>query len=556
MLTGLSIRDIVLIERLDLEFFAGLTVLTGETGAGKSILLDALGLALGNRADRGLVRAGCDQGSVTASFEVGEGHPVGAVLAEQEIDAADGIVIRRSIGSDGRSRAFVNDRAVGAGLLRRLATELLEIHGQMDQHGLLDPRTHRILLDTVGGHGAVCRRVAEAHARWKSLDGERAERRAALEIARREEDFLRHRLMELEELEPVAGEEEDLAIQRQMLMGREKMLDLLREVSGLLGGSGGAIERMGAAQRRLDRSGDPARQTLQPAIEALERAMIEAGEAEALIDGEQQELERGGNRLEEVEERLFALRDMARKHRVAVDELPDLLERTREELARIDGGSQTLETLDRQCREAHDELVASSASLSRARAKAAGSLTDAIHAELPPLRLEKTRFAVRLDPLDEPGVDGGERVSFEVSTNPGQPMGPLAKIASGGELSRLMLALKVVLQRGGERRALIFDEVDSGIGGATADAVGERLARLAAGRQVIVVTHAPQVAARADHHLNVIKAAAGRRTSVDVRRLETEQRRDEIARMLAGAEITGAARAAAESLMAAGARGG
>ncbi|MCB1832838.1 MAG: AAA family ATPase, partial [Geminicoccaceae bacterium] len=317
MLTGLSIRDIVLIERLDLEFFAGLTVLTGETGAGKSILLDALGLALGNRADRGLVRAGCDQGSVTASFEVGEGHPVGAVLAEQEIDAADGIVIRRSIGSDGRSRAFVNDRAVGAGLLRRLATELLEIHGQMDQHGLLDPRTHRILLDTAGGHGAVCRRVAEAHARWKSLDGERAERRAALEIARREEDFLRHRLMELEELEPVAGEEEDLAIQRQMLMGREKMLDLLREVSGLLGGSGGAIERMGAAQRRLDRSGDPARQTLQPAIEALERAMIEAGEAEALIDGEQQELERGGNRLEEVEERLFALRDMARKHRVA-----------------------------------------------------------------------------------------------------------------------------------------------------------------------------------------------------------------------------------------------
>ncbi|MEZ5838326.1 MAG: DNA repair protein RecN [Geminicoccaceae bacterium] len=554
MLAGLSIRDIVLIERLDLDFFEGLTVLTGETGAGKSILLDALGLAMGDRADRRLVRAGCEQGSVAATFAIAADHPLQAVLAERDIDGGEEIVIRRTLAADGRSRAFVNDQPVATALLRELAAQLLEIHGQMDQHGLLDARNHRALLDKAGGHQALVAATGEAHGRWKALANELARLRDRLEHSRREEEYLRHRLLELEDLAPRTGEEGELAAERQKLMAREKLLQLFAEAADLLSGSGGAIEKLGTAQRRLDRNADHARDTLQPAIDALERALIEAAEAEAQIEIRQQELEAGDVRLETVEERLFALRDMARKHRVAVDELPALLERTQAELADIDAGSASLCKLEKAVETERLALVGHAEALSRSRHEMALRLPEEIHRELPPLKLEKTRFEVRIDRLDEPTAEGFDRVGFEVSTNPGQPVGPLAKIASGGELSRLMLALKVVLGRGEDVRTLIFDEVDSGIGGATADAVGERLARLARGRQVIVVTHAPQVAARADHHLNVVKAARGQSTSVDVRRLEIDQRKDEIARMLAGAEITKAARAAAESLMAAGAR--
>ena len=555
MLTGLAIREIVLIESLDLDFSTGLTVLTGETGAGKSIVLDALGLALGARADRGLVRNGASQGSVTAYFQLDEDHPAHAILSRQDVDIDGEIVVRRTLNADGRSRAFVNDQPVGTNLLKELGRSLIEVHGQMDQHGLLDVQTHKLLLDEAGGHAKEVERVRSDFKQLNDIEKEIATRRAEIEKARLEEDYLRHRALELEDLGAKSGEEEALAQDRQKLMAREKLLELYSEVLGQLNGGGAAIERLGQAQRRLDRGGEAARELLQPAIDALERALIEAEEAVSVVQQAEMDLHAGGLELEEVEDRLFGLRDMARKHRVSTDELPDLLETTRRALETIDAGSDHLADLERARNQARTAFDQACEQLTKARIKAAKRLEQAVHQELSPLRLDKTRFSVVLAKLDEPSADGGERVSFEVSTNPGQPFGPLSKIASGGELSRLMLALKVVMGRGDRSKTMIFDEVDAGIGGATADAVGERLAELAAARQVIVVTHAPQVAARADHHLTVAKSSDGGRTGIDVRTILADQRRDEIARMLAGAKITNAARAAAESLMAAGARG-
>ena len=553
MLTGLSIRDIVLIDGLDLELDAGLTVLTGETGAGKSILLDALGLALGDRSDRGLLRTGATQGRVTARFVAEPGHPATALLNAQDIPVDGEILVRRTLSADGRSRAFIDDEPVGVALLRKLAVKLLAVHGQMEQHGLLDVATHRVLLDRTGDHRELAETAGEAHARWRELSGRLAEQEARIEEARREEEYLRHRLRELEELAAEAGEEERLADERQALMGREKLIELLREVSEHLSGGGGAIERLGVAQRRLERGSGFARERLQATIDALERALVEADEAGSLVETNLAEVESAGNMLESIEERLFGLRDMARKHRCAVDDLPGLLDDTRTSLSQIDAGVDALAGLQKEVKHAREALLEACSRLSEARGHAARKLEAQLHPELAPLKLDKARFRVTLDSLDEPGPDGAEKVAFEVSTNPGQPFGALARIASGGELSRLMLALELVLARGHEERTLVFDEIDAGIGGATADAVGERLARLAHERQVIVVTHAPQIAARADHHFLVEKLAEDDHTSVSVRELDSEERREEIARMLAGAEITQAARAAADSLMAVGA---
>ncbi len=555
MLLSLAIRDIVLIDRLDLELGPGLTVLTGETGAGKSIILDALGLALGERADRVLLRSGVAQGSVVAEFRPPTGHAAEGLLAEQALDGEAGeLVVRRTLAADGRSRAFVNDMAVSGATLRQLGDLLVEVHGQMDQRGLLDPRNHRAVLDAFAGHGSQLAATRAAHAAWRGLEADIQERRAKVEQARREEDYLRHRLLELESLAPEAGEEETLAEERSRLLHKEKLVTALEEALALVAGPEAALARLGAAERRLARAPEVAATLVEPALAALERALIEAGEAEAQLEEALRETAAEERSLEAVEDRLFALRDAARKHRTAVDDLPGLLARTAEELQALDAGAEALEGLERAARAARERYLEVGRALSQSRAAAAGRLEKLVAVELPPLKLDKARLAIRLEPLDEDdaGPDGLDRVAFLVATNPGQPLGPIAKIASGGELSRLMLALKVVLARDAASGTLIFDEVDAGIGGATADAVGERLARLARERQVLVVTHAPQVAARADHHLKVEKLSEKEEARVVVRPLDAAERRDEIARMLAGAEITAAARAAATSLLDAG----
>ncbi len=552
MLLSLSIRDIVLIERLDLELAPGLTVLTGETGAGKSIILDALGLVLGARADRALLRTGAGQGSVTACFEPRDDHQATMLLRAQDLATSEPeLVVRRSLAADGRSRAFVNDAPVGTATLRQLGDLLVEVHGQMDQRGLTDTKNHRTVLDAFAGHDQLLAATRAAHAAWRRLADAIALKKAQIDQARRDEDYLRHRLVDLEELDARIGEEEELAQERARLLHKEKLLAALDQALGELAGNDGALSRLGAAERRLLRAPEIAAEKLQPALQALERALIETGEAEAEITAALNDIAGEDRSLEALEERLFALRDAARKHRVPVDELPALLERTRDELASIDAGAEALADLERDARTTRARFLEAALSLHESREKAAGTLVRLVMAELPPLKLERTRVEVQIEkiPEAEAGPDGLDRVALLVSTNPGQPLGPIAKIASGGELSRLMLALKVVLARAAAAETMIFDEVDAGIGGATADAVGERLARLAAERQVLVVTHAPQVAARADHHFKVEKLTTDDGATVRVRRLAEPERRDEIARMLAGAEITEAARAAASSLL-------
>jgi DNA repair protein RecN (Recombination protein N) len=552
MLLSLSIRDIVLIERLDLEFAAGLTVLTGETGAGKSIILDALGLVLGERAERGLLRAGATQGAVAACFQPPGDHAAQALLRAQDLGSGEvEIVVRRSLGADGRSRAFVNDAPVSGATLRGLGDLLVEVHGQMDQRGLTDTKSHKAALDAFAGHDHLLAATRTAFDVWRRLDRAILERRAAIEQARRDEDYLRHRLIELEELRVESGEEERLADERTRLLHKDKLVGSLDQALAELAGNDGALAKLGAAERRLLRAPEAAAERLKPALQALERALIEAGEAEAAIAAALRDVAAEERSLEAVEDRLFALRDAARKHRVAVDDLPGLLDRTRDELAGIDAGAEALADLERDVRAAREHYLEAAASLHDSRTAASADLVRLVMAELPPLKLERTRLEIVVEPVGEheAGPEGMDRVAFLVSTNPGQPLGPIAKIASGGELSRLMLALKVVLARAAAAETMIFDEVDTGIGGATADAVGERLARLAAERQVLVVTHAPQVAARADHHFKVEKLTDDAGATVVVRRLGVGERRDEIARMLAGAEVTDAARAAASSLL-------
>jgi DNA repair protein RecN (Recombination protein N) len=551
MLRSLSIRDVVLIERLELGFADGLSVLTGETGAGKSIILDALGLALGGRGDRALVRVGAEQGSIVAEFEPANPAVLRSLLDDNGIPFEGELILRRVVAADGRSRAFVNDTTVGTALLRQVGDLLVEVHGQFDQRGLLNPQAHRAILDSFGGLETPAAAVRAAHAGWRDAARRLAALREELAAARREEDYLRHRERELADLDARAGEEEELALRRQGLMNREKLASTLSEALAAVGGNGGALERLGAAERRLERSAGMAPELLEPAVGALGRALVEAGEAEAAIENALRRLEGDGGTLEQVEERLFALRDAARKHRTPVEALPALLLETRALLDGIDAGAGNVEAAERAVEQALQTYRAVARELSQGRAKAARLLAAAVSAELPPLRLERARMRVQLEPLPEEdwGPEGAERVAFEVSTNPGQPFGPIGKIASGGELSRFMLALKVVLARLDSTETLIFDEVDAGIGGATADAVGERLARLGEERQVLVVTHAPQVAARADHHFTVSKRVSGGRTRIEVGELGAAERRDELARMLAGAEVTEAARAAAESLM-------
>ena len=559
MLTTLSIRDVVLIERLDLSFEAGLTVLTGETGAGKSILLDSLGLALGARADSGLVRAGAEQASVTACFSPPPGHPALDLLAEEGVVLEDEVVVRRVVSKDGRSRATINDQPVGVALLRRAGALLVEVQGQGDQMGLADPAVHARLLDAYGVPSRIRSAVTLAWRGWRAASDALQAARTAIAEAQREEDWLRHAVDELTTLAPQDGEEEALATERQRLQGGERRAEAiaaaLAEIAPRDRRNAGPAASLRSASRALQKLVTPqqsdADNPAQPAMAALERAEEALAEAETLLSRLASDIDTDPRLLEAAEERLFALRGAARKHQTTVTELPAFLARLRGRLAALDSGTAELAALESQAEAARRSYADAAAALSTARQAAAGRLQSSVTAELPPLRLDKARFVVEVQALEEPrwNATGADAVRFLIATNPGQTPGALDKIASGGELSRLMLALKVVLISGGSVPTLVFDEVDSGVGGATAAAVGDRLARVADRVQVLVVTHSPQVAARGGAHMRVAKQARSGRAETMVLPLDLPARREEIARMLAGETVTEAARRAADSLL-------
>jgi DNA repair protein RecN (Recombination protein N) len=547
MLRQLAVNNIVLVERLELEFEPGLGVLTGETGAGKSILLDALGLALGARADTALVRAGQDGATVSAEIELPANHPAHSLLADHgiEVDPGEPLIIRRTLKSDGGSRAFVGSAAVPAGLLRDLGALAVEIHGQHDDRGLLNPKGHRALLDAFGklDTGAV----ADAWATVTHVESELARQRAEAAAAEREREYLEHACAEIEALSPEEGEETRLAEDRTAMHAGLKVGESLTGLDEMLGGSDGALAQLRQAARRIER-GAADHPLLAEALAALDRAVIEASEAEDRITRAADVLAFDPARLEQAEARLFDIRGLARKHRVEPDALAALGEQMRTQLAAIDAGSQRLDELDRELVAARAIYGEAAAQLSSQRHEAAARLDAAVAAELVPLKLDSAKFTTAIAAA-EPGPSGTDRVEFEVSTNPGAPFGPLTKIASGGELSRFILALKVALAEAGSAATMIFDEVDRGVGGAVASAIGERLGRLASQSQVLVVTHSPQVAARAAHHYRIEKSHGDQGTRTTVRKLDDNERREEIARMLSGASITEEARAQAAKLL-------
>jgi DNA repair protein RecN (Recombination protein N) len=551
MLTGLSIRNVVLIEALDLVFGPGLSVLTGETGAGKSILLDALGLALGARADSGLVRQGSEQAGVTASFDPPEpGSPVALMLTDNGLDMEPGepLVIRRTVKADGGSRAFINDQACSAALLRELGTMLVEVHGQHDDRGLMNPRGHRALLDLYGRCDTAA--VASAHAAWQTAQERLDAARADLAAAVTERDWLAHAVAELNAFAPEPGEEDALAGERATMQKGARLTDDLAALSALFDGSDGGLSQLRQAARRLDRIAGE-HDLLADALAAIDRALAEAGEAEEHLRVAVEALSVDPARLDAIEVRLFDLRALSRKYNVQADDLPDFAAEMVEKLSRIDAGEEGLAVLEKAAVEARAAYVAAAAALTKARAEAAARLDAAVAAELAPLKLDAARFRTAVETLDEGqwGPGGVDRVEFLISTNPGAPFAPLTRIASGGELSRFILALKVALAERGGAATMIFDEIDRGVGGAVASAIGERLARLAAGGQVLVVTHSPQVAARGAAHMLIAKASEGTITRTGVRALDDGARREEIARMLSGAAITPEARAQADRLL-------
>ncbi|MGP1352094.1 MAG: DNA repair protein RecN [Parasphingopyxis sp.] len=550
MLTGLSIRDVVLIEALDLRFENGLGALTGETGAGKSILLDALGLALGVRADSGLVRQGAERAVVSATFDIPASHPAGALLTESGLDAEPGepLILRRIVKADGGSRASVNDQPVSAALLREIGGLLVEIHGQHDDRGLLNARGHRALLDAFGD--VELTKTATAWAEWRAAEDALADARAEAEEAERDRDFLDHAVKELQALAPQPGEEAELAEARATMQKGDRISGDLNEITELLDGSEGGLAKLRQAARRADRIAGE-HEVLGAALAALDRALIEADLAEEKLAEASHILAFDPARLDEAETRLFDIRALARKHRVEPDALPALAEEMAAKLERIEAGGAHLAKLEADVAAKRDAYVAAAEALHAKRMKAAKALDKAVAAELAPLKLDAAQFRTAVETLDEAQwtADGQDRVAFEISTNPGAPFGPLAKIASGGELSRFILALKVALAEQGGAATMIFDEIDRGVGGAVASAIGERLAQLAEGAQLLVVTHSPQVAARASHQWQIAKTSDGLVTRTSVQRLDDTERREEIARMLSGAEITDEARAQADRLL-------
>ncbi len=553
MLARLSIRDIVLIDRLDLAVEPGLLVLTGETGAGKSILLDAFSLALGGRGDGGLVRHGQPQGQVTAVFDLAEGHPARKLATDADIDVDGDLILRRVQVGDGRTRAFVNDQPVSVQILRAIGQQLVEIHGQHDDRALADMDEHRGLLDAFGGLRPLAIETAELHRSWRKAEADLATQKARIEKARADADYLRHAADELSTLAPQEGEETHLAERRQRMMQAEKVVGELQEIFDLLAGNASPVPALASAQRRLDRRAEQAPDLAANAARALDQALIAIEEARDALEKALRDAEFDPREQEQIEERLFALRAAGRKHNVPVDALAALAERFRADLAALDAGEGHLKDLEAAAAAAREACRTKALALSAGRRRAAAELDRAVNAELPPLKLERARFITEVA-TDEARMtaDGIDTVEFHVQTNPGTRPGPMMKVASGGELSRFMLALKVVLADRGSAPTLVFDEIDTGVGGAVADAIGQRLARLASKVQVLSVTHAPQVAARASRHYLIAKedAGDGDRVATRVAPLEREARREEIARMLSGAEITDEARAAADRLLA------
>jgi DNA repair protein RecN (Recombination protein N) len=553
MLTRLSIRDIVLIDKLDLEFGKGLAVLTGETGAGKSILLDAFAMALGARGDATLVRQGAEQGQVTAVFDLPARHPAWKLLRAQGIETDDDLLILRRVQlADGKTRAFVNDQPVSVQALKNLGAALVEIHGQHDDRALVDAATHRQLLDAYAG---LDNDAANIEKRWETRRVAAAAveaHRRDIEHAQREADYLRHAVAELTKLAPEAGEETALATRRTAMMQAEKIAGDLQDAHDAVAGSASPVPAFSAAVRRLERRGTQAPQLVEPAVRALDIALHAIEDARSHLEAALRAADFDPHELERIEERLFALRAAGRKYNTPVDDLAVLAETYANALTLIDAGAEKLAALEKAALEADQIYRKAAEKLSAARRKAAGALDKAVNTEIRPLKLERAIFTTQID--SDPasaGPFGIDRVEFWVQTNPGTRPGPLMKVASGGELARFLLALKVVLADRGSAPTLIFDEIDTGVGGAVADAIGARLASLSARVQAIAVTHAPQVAARADRHYLIAKDALdrGKRVATRVTAVAAERRREEIARMLAGAEITKEARAAAERLI-------
>jgi DNA repair protein RecN (Recombination protein N) len=552
MLSRLSIRDIVLIDRLDIDFAAGLAVLTGETGAGKSILLDAFALALGARGDQALVRQGIEQGQVTAVFEVERAHPARALLKANDIPAEDELILRRVQFSDGRTRAFVNDQPVSVQVMKELGIALVEIHGQHDERALVDAATHRRLLDASAGLEADAAKVAGFWQARRAAEDAAQAHRAEVERAKREGDWLRHAVDELGKLAPQSGEETALAERRTGMMQAEKVAEDLRDAHDVIAGASSSVPALAGVIRRLERRSAQAPSLVEPAVKALDTALTALEETRGHLEAALRTADFDPAELEHNEERLFALRAAGRKYNVPVDELAALAARYKSDIALIDAGEERLKELETAAGAAEFAYCTAANALSKARAKGAATLGKAVNRELKPLKLERAKFSTEIvSDAVVGGPHGIDRVEFWVQTNPGTRPGPLMKVASGGELARFLLALKVVLADRGSAPTLVFDEIDTGVGGAVADAIGVRLARLAAGVQVLAVTHAPQVAARADRHYVISKDALekGKRVATRVTEVAAERRREEIARMLAGAEITAEARAAAERLI-------
>ena len=547
MLRQLAIRDVVLVDELAIEFEAGLGVLTGETGAGKSILLDALGLALGSRADTGLVRSGQEAASVSAELDMPAGHQVEALLSDQGVEREPGepVLLRRTLKADGGSRAFACGTPVSASVLRDIAALSVEIHGQQDDRGLLNPKGHRQLLDAFGRIDGSA--VADAWSTVTHLESELGRARVEAAEADRDRDWLTHASAEIEALAPEQGEETRLAEERAAMQAGIKAGEALGGLDELLGGSEGVLAQLRLAARKIER-GAAEHPLLGEALASLDRALIEANEAEDRIARAADALALDPARLEASEARLFEIRALARKHRVDPDALAALGEQMRAQLGLIEQGGQRIAELDRELADARHTYSEAAEVLSAKRRAAATELDRAVAGELAPLKLEAARFRTAIVPA-EAGPAGVDRVEFEVSTNPGAPFGPLTRIASGGELSRFILALKVALAEAGSASTMIFDEIDRGVGGAVASAIGERLARLAEDSQVLVVTHSPQVAARAAHHYRIEKSHGGDGSRTTVRKLDEHERREEIARMLSGSAITDEARAQAAKLL-------
>ncbi len=556
MLAHLSIRDIVLIDRLDIDLASGLTALTGETGAGKSIVLDAFALALGSRGTGSLVRAGAEQGQVIASFDVKPGHPVRAVLRKNGLDSDGELILRRVQLSDGKTKSFVNDQPVTVQALREIGRELVEIHGQHDERALIDTATHRTLLDAFAGLSDQALSVNRLWNLWRVAEQTVATEKQRLQRAMAEADFIRHAVNELAALAPQPGEEQSLADRRAQLMRAEKAADDLRDAHETVAGTGSPVPSLSAALRKLERRVADAADLVGVPVKALDQALQSLEEARAGLESALLIADFDPKELERNEERLFGLRAAARKYASTVDELPSVAARFRADLDSLDRGAEKLEALQKAAAEAEKNYRMEAERLSAGRRKAGTLLDASVNAELPPLKLERAEFLTQIETeMSQPGPDGFDRVEFWVRTNPGARPGPLMKVASGGELARFLLALKVVLADRGSAPTLVFDEIDTAVGGAVSDAIGARLARLGEKVQVFSVTHAPQVAARAGNHFVVEKELvdSGRRVTTRVTGLMGRTKREEIARMLAGAEVTEEARKAAERLIAAAA---